>query len=900
MMLTDAEIRARAERFVECWKDAKDEKKEMQAFWIDLFGIFDVPKRKVATYFERRVGSGFADLFWREVLLVEQKGRGRDLDAAREQARGYCAHIADEDTPRYIIACDFQRFVLDDLEEGTTHRFSLPELPDRMGLFNFMQGRVIVPAKEDPVNREASAMMAKISNALAESGYARGDLGHFLTRLTYCMFADDTEIFEKGLFQNYMANATARDGSDAGMKIKRIFEALGTPAGERQRPLDRALDDFPYIDGDLFKAEIKTPELDAELRELLIKAAGFDWSKVSPAIFGNLFQGVMSDRARRDEGAHYTTEENILKVINPLFMDSLRAEYRKIQSRPKPQRRALLRQFQSKLSGLRILDPACGSGNFLIIAYREIRRLELSVIRDLHDPGRQLLDVSRLSKVNVDQFYGIEIDGVSVKIAETALWMMDHLMNRELGAAYGLTYARIPIKKHPHIVCHDALDYDWCRLLPPHRCSYVLGNPPYSGSKKQTAKGRGQIEKLVGRGKKDHLDYVTGWFIKASRYAAAGTGIGFVATNSITQGEQAGALWPLLAREKAEISFAHRPFQWGSDAPGAARVSVVIIGLSKSAPREKRLIEDAGSVSIQEYHRFISPYLIGSARRLPVVAASGSCLGGMPRMAFGAQPIDGGHYVFDDREKDEFVAGEPGAGRFFRRFVGASDLINGTRRWLLDLGDARPSEIEPLPSVRGRIEDVARWRRARARKETVKLAQTPRELGHRPRLTSDRVIVIPCTSSERREYVPIDILPASWAASNSNMVVDSGDVALFGLLTSKMHMTWLRLVGGRLESRLRYSEAVVYNTYPVPGDISGLRPHAERVLDARQEHAGQSLRNLYDPGRMPGGLVRAHRRLDGAVDRLYRKRKFETVHERMEYLLQKYADMRGPRCAPLD
>ena len=490
MMLTNAEIYARAKRFSEVWKDAGDEKKEMQAFWIDLFGIFDVPKRKVATYFERRIGRGFADLLWREVLLVEQKGRGKDLDAAREQALGYCDRIDDEDMPHYVITCDFQRFLLDDLDSGVTHRFLLSELADKIALLNFMQGKVITAAKEDPVNQEASAMMAKISNALAASGYARRDLGHFLTRLAYCMFADDTEIFERNLFKNYLAGSTARDGSDVGIKIKRIFEVLSTPPEERQKALDSALNDFPYIDGDLFKNEIKTPEFNAELRGLVITASRFDWSKVSPAIFGTLFQAVMGEKARRDEGAHYTTEENILKVINPLFMDSLRAEYRKIRSRHTPQRRHRLKKFQDKLSALRFFDPACGSGNFLIIAYREIRRLELGVIHDLHDPGKQLLDVSRLSKVNVDQFYGIEIDAISVKIAETALWMMDHLMNRELGAAYGLTFARIPIKKHPRILCKDALEYDWGKLLPPSRRSYVFGNPPFGGSKKQTRKNR--------------------------------------------------------------------------------------------------------------------------------------------------------------------------------------------------------------------------------------------------------------------------------------------------------------------------------------------------------------------------------------------------------------------------
>lgn len=364
-----------------------------------------------------------------------------------------------------------------------------------------------------------------------------------------------------------------------------------------------------------------------------------------------------------------------------------------------------------------------------------------------------------------------------------------------------------------------------------------------------------------------------------------------------------GALWPLLEREKMHIAFAHRPFLWGSDAPGKARVSVVIIGLSKRGHGgDKRLIEDAGGVSIQEYHKFISPYLIGTTKKLPVVAASGRCLGGLPRMAFGTQPIDGGHYIFTDSEKQDFIEREPGARGFFKRFVSAADLIDGTRRWLLDLEGARPSDLRTLHLVRKRIDTVAEWRRTRTRKETVKLAKTPRELAYRPKLTAKTLIVIPSTSSEKREYVPIAMLSASWVPSNANMIIDSDDVALFGLLTSKMHMTWLRLVGGRLENRLRYSEAVVYNTFPVPSPpdrISCLQAHAQRVLDVRKEFGDQPMKDLYDPNRMPGELVRAHQRLDNATDRLYRKKKFETVHERMEYLLHKYASMCGPDSPPL-
>ena len=866
----------------------------MQPFWIDLFGIFDVSKRRVATYFERRIGSGFADLFWKEVLLVEQKSLGKDLEMAKEQALRYCDHITSDEMPRYVIACDFQRFVINDLDENKTYKFMLSELPDRIKLFNFIQGKIIPVVCEDPVNRKASVIMAKISNELAGSGYDKKDLGYFLTRLTYCMFADDTEIFTKNLFHDYVFSKTAKDGSDVGIKIKRIFEILNTPSEKRQKAADEDLNSFPYIDGDLFKNEIRTPEFSAALRNLLIEASNFDWSKVSPAIFGNLFQGVMSPEARRDEGAHYTTEENILKVINPLFMDSLKAEYRKIKNGDKPYRKSSLKQFQDKLSKLKFLDPACGSGNFLIIAYREIRRLELSVIRELHNPTNQLLDVSKLSKVNVDQFYGIEINDFSAKIAETSLWMMDHLMNRELGSTYGMTYARIPLTKHPRIICRDALDYDWNKLLPSSKCSYVFGNPPYSGAKKQTDKNRSQIERLVGKGRKD-LDYVSGWFIKASQYITPNTDVGFVATNSITQGEQVGLLWPLLERTKVDIIFAHRQFRWGSDAQGMAKVFVVIVGLSKRKHREKRLIESTGTTSIQEYHKFISPYLIGSSKKLPIAIASNKCLSNLPQISFGTMSIDGGHYIFEQFEKDEFLEAEPAAKKFFRKFVSGKDLINGKNRWILDLEDAKPSELKSLPLVCEKINQVVKFRKESKRKETVKLAQTPRKFAYRPKINSDKFIVIPRTTSAKRQYVPITMLTCSWIPSDANMIVDSSDPALFGLLVSKMHITWLRLVGGRLKNDLRYSEAVVYNTFPVPnGDISSLRVYGQTLLDIRQKHHDQSLKGLYDPTCMPSDLMHAHVQLDSAVDRLYRRKKFETIHERMEYLLDLYANICNP------
>lgn len=887
--LTDAEIYARATKFSEEWKHAKGESQETQAFWIDLFGIFDIRQRRVTTYFERKVGRGHADLFWKSKLLVEQKSLGKNLSDAREQAFKYCDNIDDDDMPQYIITCDFQHFELYNLDNNQTHKFTLKELPENIRLFNFMLGDIIIHEPENPVNHKATVLMASLSKALDESGYKKSDLGDLLTRLAYCMFADDTEIFENHAFHNYLLYKTNKDGSDLGIKIKRIFEILNTPEADRQSHLDSDLRQFSYINGDLFKGEIQTPECTEEMRQMLLEASHFDWSKVSPAIFGNLFQGVLSPAARRGEGAHYTTEENIMRVIGPLFRDGLTAELRKIKTKNGPRRRILLKEFQDRLSKMKFFDPACGSGNFLIIAYREIRRLELSVIQELHDPHKKLLDISKLSRINVDQFYGLELDPFSAKIAEAALWMMDHLMNRELGSKYGMSYARIPLKKHPKILCKDAIEYDWNKLLPSSKCTYVFGNPPYGGSKTRGKKQSKQIEQLVGRGSKD-LDYVTAWFIKASRYITKKIDVGFVATNSITQGSQVGLLWNILNTEKVEISFAHRSFKWGSDAPGMAHVYVVIMGLSKKSSRKKRLMETVADITIQEQHKFISPYLIGTETKLPMAKASSKNLNDLPTMAFGTQPIDGGNLIFDDLEKEAFVFEEPESEALFRRFINGHEMINGNPRWILDLYDLT-KEQKHLKSVSNVLINVRQWRLKSKRKKTRKLASTPYRFGHRPPSPSKRYLAIPRVSASSREYVPMRFYNNDEITSDATMVINDATVELFGLLTSKMHMVWLRLVGGRLKGDFRYSESVVYNTFPVPDDISSLREYAQKILDVREKYNDHTLGELYDPLHMPVDLRAAHRKLDAAVDKLYRSKKFSTVHERMEYLLREYQNL---------
>ncbi|MCU0912448.1 MAG: N-6 DNA methylase, partial [Rhodobacteraceae bacterium] len=546
-----------------------------------------------AAVYERSVdklrgGRGFIDLFWPGTLIVEQKSLGRDLLGARHQALDYTHGLPDAEMPRFVLACDFRTFWLTDLDTGEDTRFTLPDLPKHVEKFGFILGRQKVRFKDqDPVNIRAAELVGHLHDALAASGYTGHRLEVFLTRIVFCLFADDTGIFQpRDRMMDWLENRTAPDGSDLGPKLAQFFDVLNTPEDARQTTLDPDLAAFPYINGHLFAEYFPPPAFDADMRAALLNACRFDWTPISPAIFGSLFQSVMDKGERRRQGAHYTTEKNILKVIGPLFLDDLRAEFARLKAlkTARPQR---LAAFHDKLSRLTFFDPACGCGNFLVITYRELRRLELDLLKELRGP-QQELDATAISRVDVDQFYGIEIGEFPARIAETAMWMMDHLMNRELSDAFGNYYARFPLKAAPTIRHADALEVDWAEVLPPERCAYVFGNPPFVGAKFQSDAQRAQVRRIAALGKSGGtLDYVCAWFLKAGEYLRRREGdgarpprIAFVSTNSITQGEQVAQLWPLLFdRYGLELAFAHRTFAWGSDARGKAHVHVVIVGL---------------------------------------------------------------------------------------------------------------------------------------------------------------------------------------------------------------------------------------------------------------------------------------------------------------------------------
>ena len=922
MRLSWNEVRVRAAAFAEDWKDAAYEKGETQSFYNAFFDVFGVRRRNVARY-EAHVSkldnrSGFIDLFWPGVLLVEQKSAGRNLKAAYEQAGEYFDALPERDRPRFILVSNFQTLELHDLDEREVVAFALADLPANVEAFGFILGvQRRTFRDQDPANIKAAELVGRLHDALADAGHRGHDLERFLVRVVFCMFADDTGVFEpRDIFLDFIETRTGEDGSDTGSRLAELFQVLDTPEDERPTTLDEDLARFPYVNGDLFKGHLRMFSFDAAMRGALLDACRFDWSNISPAIFGALFQSVMDPAERRTQGAHYTTEKNILKVIEPLFMDDLRAEFDRGKARRGRGRLTALRQFQAKLGGMTFFDPACGCGNFLIIAYRELRLLEIEVIREIRDATaatiQAVLDTAWQSVVDVDQFYGIELGEFPARIAETALWMMDHIMNNRLSLEFGRSYARIPLEKSPHIEVGNALNMDWQAFLPAETCSYVFGNPPFVGHQWRTKPQQEDMARIWGTaGQVNRLDYVTCWFHKAALYAAANRSIeiAFVSTNSITQGEQCGILWPTVFARNLSIRYAHRTFQWNSEARGTAAVHCVIVGLT-FAKDTKRCIYEYDHVRGEPHAAavaHINGYLIdGSQYAVPARSAPPA---GRLRMHKGSQPTDGarlrkpeGGYlkfsnlILNSRDREELLAADPNCEKWLKPYVGGEEMISGQWRWCLWLKDADPTELKASKPIGGRLERV---RAGRLQSPTASV----QEFANYPTLfTQDRqpdadYLAIPEVSSETRQYIPIAVLPPTVIASNKLQIIPGAPIHYFGILTSAMHMSWMRTVAGRLESRYSYAPSV-YNSFPWPDmtdtQRSKIEAESQAVLNARAMFPDSPLDVLYDPDAMPPALRRAHRDLDRAVDRLYHRAGFASERERVEHLFMLYEKMRAP------
>ncbi len=897
MPLSRREIRTRATKFAKQWVAAHNEEAEAKPFWVEFFNIFGIRSTTVGSY-EMHVKKldaalGKIDYFWPGHLLVEHKSKGKDLKKAAIQAADYLHGVKEHEKPRYIVVSDFARFVVYNLAEGTETELLLEELPNRIEVFDFIAGYEARPVREqDPVNIKAAELMGRLHDELkASSGLDGHQLEVYLVRLLFILFADDTGIFERDAFYNFIVDQTRDDGTDVGPQLARLFQLLNTAEDKRPKNLDERLADFKYINGKLFEEQLPLAEWDGGMRVTLMECASLDWATISPAIFGALFQSAMDPKMRRNLGAHYTSEQNILKLIKPLFLDELWDEFEKVKGDKNK-----LNKFHDKLANLRFLDPACGCGNFLVITYRELRTLEMRVIEALMK-GQQVVDVDTLVLLNVDRFYGIEIEEFPAQIAQVAMWLADHQLNMQVSQRFGEYMVRVPLRKSATIANTNALRVDWQSLLPSgERYDYILGNPPFLGhtwqNEEQKADMHLVMSKIQGHGV---LDFVTAWYVKAAELIqGTTTKVGFVSTNSISQGEQVGLLWnELYHRYKIKIHFAHQTFRWNNEARGNAAVHCVIIGFANYDTARKRLFtyENIAAIPIEASASNINPYLVEGQDLVIVNRSTPLCP--VPRMVWGNKPTDGGHFLFEDNEtKEAFLVSEPKAAKWIRPFLSGGDFINGRQRWCLWLKDISPTELNALPRVKERVDAVRRERLASKADATRKKADTPTLFAQVAQPISD-YLAIPEVSSERRKFIPIAYLSKEVIASNKIQLIPSASRYQFGILTSMMHMAWVGSVCGRLKSDYSYSNTIVYNNYPWPeaptaAHKAAVEAAAQGVLDARANHKGASLADLYDPLTMPPDLVKAHQVLDKAVDKCYRPAPFTSDAKRVEYLFELY------------
>ncbi|MBS1753903.1 MAG: class I SAM-dependent DNA methyltransferase, partial [Bacteroidetes bacterium] len=695
--------------------------------------------------------------------------------------------------------------------------------------------------------------------------------------------------FNKQQFQEYLEQRTAEDGSDLASKLQELFQVLNTPKENRFKNLDEQLADFPYVNGKLFEENLPTASFDSKMRQALLNCTYIDWSKISPAIFGSMFQSVMNPKERRNLGAHYTSETNILKLIKPLFLDELWKEFESIKDNKNK-----LPEFHKKLSTLKFLDPACGCGNFLVITYRELRLLEIEILRALYKSGQRVFDIRDIIWLDVDMMYGIEYEEFPARIAEVAMWLIDHQMNMQISNEFGQYFVRLPLKKAAKIVHGDALEIDWENVVSKNELSFILGNPPFIGSKIMKQSQRDQIVKQFDNADGSGvLDYVTGWYIKAAKFIQnTKIKVAFVSTNSIVQGEQTSILWgQMLNKYNIKIHFAHRTFKWSNEAKGNAAVYCVIVGFANYDTNNKSIFEyeDIKGEAHELKVKNINPYLVDAKDLLINKSSNPIC--NVPKMSFGNMPLDGGHLLLSDEEKKEFLIKEPKAEKFIKPLISAYEFLNGEKRWCIWLVDAEPSELKQLPEILKRVEAVKTFRLDSVAPSTQKFAATPTLF--RDRNQPDTYILIPSTTSENRKYIPLGFFGKDDIANNSCHTVPNGNLFHFGILMSAMHMAWVKNICGRLKSDFRYSKDIVYNNYPWPENptekqIKAIENAAQKVLDARQQFPNSSLADLYDPLTMPPALVKAHNELDKAVDLAYRPQAFTSEANRMVFLFELY------------
>jgi len=903
MALSWNEIKDRALAFSKEWEGTHSEEADAKPFLVEFFNVFGLNQRKVAA-FEHKVkklgnNDGYIDMLWKGWLLVEMKSKGKDLTKAYGQAKGYIHGLQKLDIPKYVLVCDFETFRLYDLEETGEEEyveFKLNDFVNHVELFGFIAGyQKKVYREEDPVNVKAAELMGKLHDRLKEIGYEGHPLEVYLVRLLFCLFAEDTNIFDKQQFEDFIEERTSEDGSDLAAKIQEIFQVLNTPLDKRFKNLDEQLNAFPYVGGKLFQEILPVAHFDSKMRQTLLECCYLDWSKISPAIFGSMFQSVMDPKERRNLGAHYTSEKNILKLIKPLFLDELWAEFESIKTN-----KAKLNAFHERLSKLKFLDPACGCGNFLVITYRELRLLELAVLERLYGNDRVVVELADVALLDVDMMAGIEYEEFPARIAEVAMWLMDHQMNLKMSMEFGQYFARLPLKKSAKIVHGNALRVDWEEVVSKDELSYIIGNPPFIGKKEQNSSQKSDVE-IIFKGIKGSgvMDYVACWYVKAAQLIQnTKTKVAFVSTNSISQGEQVNILWSLLFNHyKIKIHFAHQTFSWSNEAKGNAAVHCIIVGFANFDTNNKRVFEyENVKGEPQELKvKNINPFLVEGKDITVENRKSPIC--NVPEIIYGSFALDDGNYTLSELERNEIISANKNSEKLIKPFIGGRELLHSEKRFCLWLANAEPSEIINNLLIKERVELVRKWRSNSERGNTKKLADTP-TLFAEVRQPKTNYLAFPTLSSENRKYIPIAFLSPEIIASNQLYILPNVKLFHFGILTSTMHMAWIKSVCGKLESRYRYSASIVYNNYPWPENpsekqIKTIEEKAQQVLDVRASFPSSSLADLYNPLTMPPALVKAHNELDKAVDLAYRSQPFTSDANRMEFLFELYEKYTG-------
>jgi hypothetical protein len=743
---------------------------------------------------------------------------------------------------------------------------------------------------DEQKNQQAALLIADVYDTFEKKSENRNKITIFLARLVFCLFADATGIFRPKQFETYLRNHTTSENLNK--KLLLFFETLKTPIDKRNNH-DIWLSEFPLFNTRLFHQKIiDFPSTNSNFRETLIKCCEYDWSFISPVIFGSLFQAVMHEADRRTLGAHYTSERNIWRLLRPLFLNNLQEEFENVKNDKK-----LLEKFRKKLSSLTFLDPACGCGNFLVVTYRELRLLDIEIIR-IQNKGYFVLDVNLLNNVLLNQFYGCEIDPTSAMIAEVAMWLTQHQLNMKLELEFGKTVATIPLVQEANILNVNALETEWKPKPKGKAFDFILGNPPFVGKQFQSQKQKKDIDRIFnnvnGTGV---LDYVTCWYVKAAEYiqASISTQCAFVSTNSISQGEQTGILWNILfTKYHVKINFAHQTFKWSNEAEGMAAVHCVIVGFGIESFKHKYIFEysDINGEPEQIEAKNINPYLVQGndttilKRRKPICK--------VPEISFGSMPNDGGHLLLTDDEKNELISNEPYAEKWIRPLISAHEYLNGKVRWCLWLVEINPNDLKSMSLVYKRVQEVKKHRESSNRPSTNKLASTPFLFGE-IRQPDAEYIAIPRVSSENRRFIPISFFQSNFIVSDSCLSIPNAKLFHFGILTSTLHMTWVRYVCGRLESRYRYSNEIVYNNFPFPKDvkekqITRIENAVNNILEIRKKYieTGSTLAHLYNPSIMPVDLLKAHQSLDKLVDKCYREAPFASEPKRIEFLFELY------------